>query len=43
MNPVVAVIGAGTMGSGVGQRLVGRGLKVVTALAGRSEASAQAR
>jgi L-threonate 2-dehydrogenase len=41
MNPVVAVIGAGTMGSGVGQRLVGRGLKVVTALAGRSEASAQ--
>jgi putative dehydrogenase len=27
------------MGSGVGQRLVGRGLKVVTALAGRSEAS----
>src|ERR1700688_4330454 len=41
MNPVVAVIGAGSMGSGVGQRLVGRGLKVVTALAGRSEASVQ--
>jgi 3-hydroxyisobutyrate dehydrogenase-like beta-hydroxyacid dehydrogenase len=41
MNPIVAVIGAGTMGSGVGQRLVERGLKVVTALAGRSEASVQ--
>jgi putative dehydrogenase len=39
MSPVVAVIGAGTMGSGVGQRLVERGLKVVTALADRSEAS----
>jgi L-threonate 2-dehydrogenase len=41
MNPVVAVIGAGTMGSGVGRRLVERGLKVVTVLAGRSEVSAQ--
>jgi putative dehydrogenase len=41
MNPVVAVIGAGTMGSGVGRRLVERGLRVVAALAGRSEASVQ--
>jgi 3-hydroxyisobutyrate dehydrogenase-like beta-hydroxyacid dehydrogenase len=41
MRPVVAVIGAGTMGSGIGQRLVERGLKVITALAGRSEASVQ--
>lgn len=41
MNPVVAVIGAGAMGCGVGQRLNERGLKVVTALAGRSEASVQ--
>jgi len=39
MNPVVAVIGAGAMGCGVGQRLNEQGLKVVTALAGRSEAS----
>jgi L-threonate 2-dehydrogenase len=39
MHPVVAVIGAGTMGSGVGQRLVERGLKVLAPLAGRSEAS----
>jgi putative dehydrogenase len=39
MPPVVAVIGAGTMGSGVGQRLVERGLQVRAALAGRSEAS----
>jgi 3-hydroxyisobutyrate dehydrogenase-like beta-hydroxyacid dehydrogenase len=39
MPPVVAVIGAGTMGSGVGQRLVERGLQVRAALSGRSEAS----
>jgi 3-hydroxyisobutyrate dehydrogenase-like beta-hydroxyacid dehydrogenase len=37
MNPVVAVIAPGMMGSGVGQRLVENGLKVLTSLKGRSE------
>src|ERR1043165_2724167 len=41
MNPTVAVIAQGAMGAGVGGRLVERGLRVVTSLAGRSEASAQ--
>jgi putative dehydrogenase len=36
MNPVVAVIAPGAMGAGVGRRLTERGLKVLTALAGRS-------
>jgi 3-hydroxyisobutyrate dehydrogenase-like beta-hydroxyacid dehydrogenase len=36
MNPVVAVIAPGMMGAAVGQRLVERGLKVLTSLAGRS-------
>jgi 3-hydroxyisobutyrate dehydrogenase-like beta-hydroxyacid dehydrogenase len=41
MNPTVAVIAQGAMGAGVGGRLVERGLRVVTSLAGRSEASAK--
>lgn len=41
MNPTVAIIAQGAMGAGVGGRLVERGLRVVTSLAGRSEASAQ--
>lgn len=41
MNPTVAVVAQGSMGSGVGARLVERGLRVVTSLAGRSQASAQ--
>jgi 3-hydroxyisobutyrate dehydrogenase-like beta-hydroxyacid dehydrogenase len=41
MNPTVAVIAQGAMGSGIGARLVERGLRVVTSLAGRSEASAK--
>ena len=41
MNPTVAVVAQGAMGAGVGARLVERGLRVVTSLAGRSEASAQ--
>jgi len=41
MNPVVAVVAQGAMGAGVGARLVERGLKVVTSLEGRSEASAK--
>jgi putative dehydrogenase len=36
MNPVVAVIAPGMMGSAVGGRLVENGLKVLTSLAGRS-------
>jgi 3-hydroxyisobutyrate dehydrogenase-like beta-hydroxyacid dehydrogenase len=41
MNPTVAVIAQGAMGAGIGARLVERGLRVVTSLAGRSEASAK--
>jgi 3-hydroxyisobutyrate dehydrogenase-like beta-hydroxyacid dehydrogenase len=41
MNPTVAVIAQGAMGTGIGGRLVERGLRVVTSLAGRSEASAK--
>ena len=41
MNPTVAVIAQGAMGAGVGGRLAERGLKVITSLSGRSEASAK--
>ena len=41
MNPTVAVVAQGDMGSGVAGRLVERGMHVVTSLAGRSEASAK--
>jgi 3-hydroxyisobutyrate dehydrogenase-like beta-hydroxyacid dehydrogenase len=41
MNPTVAVVAQGAMGSGVGARLVERGLRVVTSLEGRSEESAK--
>ena len=41
MNPTVAIIAQGAMGAGIGGRLTERGLRVVTSLAGRSEASAQ--
>jgi 3-hydroxyisobutyrate dehydrogenase-like beta-hydroxyacid dehydrogenase len=41
MNPTVAIIAQGAMGSAVGKCLVERGLPVMTSLAGRSEASAQ--
>jgi len=41
MNPTVAIVAQGAMGAGVGGRLVERGLRVVTSLAGRSEASAR--
>src|SRR4029450_3165461 len=40
VNPTVAVVAQGAMGSGVGGRLVERGLRVITSLAGRSDASA---
>ena len=40
MNPTVAIVAQGAMGSGVGGRLVERGLRVITSLAGRSDASA---
>jgi putative dehydrogenase len=39
MQPIVAVIAAGMMGSGVGGRLAQNGIEVCTALDGRSEAS----
>jgi 3-hydroxyisobutyrate dehydrogenase-like beta-hydroxyacid dehydrogenase len=39
MQPIVAVIAAGMMGSGVGGRLAQNGVEVRTALEGRSEAS----
>jgi L-threonate 2-dehydrogenase len=41
MNPVVAVVAQGAMGAGVGGRLVERGLRVITSLEGRSDASAE--
>jgi L-threonate 2-dehydrogenase len=41
MNPTIAIVAQGAMGAGVGGRLVERGLRVITSLAGRSEASAQ--
>ena len=41
MKPMVAVIAPGNMGAAVGARLVERGAKVVTSLAGRSAASAE--
>ena len=41
MNPTVAIVAQGAMGTGVGGRLVERGLRVVTSLAGRSDASAR--
>jgi 3-hydroxyisobutyrate dehydrogenase-like beta-hydroxyacid dehydrogenase len=41
MNPTVAIIAQGAMGSAVGKRLVECGLQVMTSLAGRSEASAK--
>jgi putative dehydrogenase len=40
MKPMIAVIAAGCMGSGVGQRLAENGADVVTSLAGRGAASA---
>lgn len=39
MKPVIAVIAPGAMGAAIGACLAGRGLKVWTSLAGRSEAS----
>ena len=39
MQPTVMVIGAGAMGSAVGRRLAEQGCKVLSPLAGRSEAS----
>ena len=41
MNPTVAIVAQGAMGAGVGARLVERGLRVITSLAGRSDASAR--
>ena len=41
MTSTVAIIAQGAMGAGVGGRLVERGVRVVTSLAGRSEASAK--
>ncbi len=41
MNPSVAIVAQGAMGSAIGMRLVERGLAVTTSLAGRSEASAK--
>src|SRR6188508_1617952 len=41
MNPVVAVIAPGMMGSAVGGRLAAHGLKVLTSLKGRSAETVQ--
>jgi 3-hydroxyisobutyrate dehydrogenase-like beta-hydroxyacid dehydrogenase len=41
MSDLIAVIAPGEMGAGIGQRLHERGARVITSLAGRSDASAQ--
>jgi len=41
MTPIVAIIAPGNMGAGVAKRLTGNKVTVLTALAGRSEASAK--
>jgi L-threonate 2-dehydrogenase len=41
MSIIVAVVAAGEMGAGVGQRLVEKGARVLTSLDGRSKASAE--
>lgn len=41
MNPTVAIVAQGAMGSGIGKRLVERGASVITSLSGRSAASAK--
>lgn len=40
-RPTIAIIGAGQMGSAIGARCVERGARVITPLAGRSQASQQ--
>ena len=40
MSDVIAVIGAGEMGAGIGKRLTERGARVLTSLKGRGGASA---
>jgi 3-hydroxyisobutyrate dehydrogenase-like beta-hydroxyacid dehydrogenase len=40
MTPVVAIVAAGAMGAGVGQRLSSHGVRVLTSLAGRGDATA---
>jgi L-threonate 2-dehydrogenase len=39
-TPVVAVVAAGAMGAGIGQRLSSHGVRVLTSLAGRGEGTA---
>jgi L-threonate 2-dehydrogenase len=39
MTPVVAIIAPGAMGAGIGKRLTRHGVRVLTALAGRSQAT----
>ncbi len=39
MKPVVAIVAAGNMGAGIGRRLTEHGVKVLTQLNGRSEAT----
>jgi L-threonate 2-dehydrogenase len=40
MTPVVAIVAPGAMGAGIGKLLASHGLRVLTSLAGRSEATA---
>ena len=39
-TPVVAIVAPGAMGAGIGKRLASHGVRVLTSLAGRSEATA---
>jgi L-threonate 2-dehydrogenase len=40
MTPAVAIVAPGAMGAGIGKRLASHGVRVLTSLAGRSEATA---
>jgi L-threonate 2-dehydrogenase len=40
MNPTIAIVAPGAMGTGIGQRLASHGVRVLTSLTGRSDATA---
>src|SRR6201996_1375901 len=40
MTPIVAIVAAGAMGAGIGQRLASHGVRVLTSLTGRGEGTA---
>src|SRR5215467_614435 len=40
MTPTIAIVAPGAMGAGIGQRLASHGVRVLTSLTGRSDATA---